>query len=77
MKRLELDGKPQLVEINSIKITMETLSVKDVQLQIVDQGNTSIFHIDEAFSIKKEKINYAITASPTRIPLIYSKLETE
>ena len=56
---------------------METLSVKDVQLQIVDQGNTSIFHIDEAFSIKKEKINYAITASPTRIPLIYSKLETE
>ena len=57
LKRLDLEGKTNLVNISSIKDTGETIRAKEVKLQIVDHGNTSIFHVDRALSIEREKLN--------------------
>ena len=57
MKRLDLEGKTKLVNISSIKDTGENIRVKEVKLQILDHGNTSIFHIDGALSKENEKFD--------------------
>ena len=47
LKRLDLEGKTKLVNISSIRDAGETIRVKEVKLQIVDHGNTSIFTLME------------------------------
>ena len=54
-----------MVNISSIKDTGETIRVKTIKPQIVDPGNTSIFHIGGALSIEKEKFN-----KPSQHPLL-------
>ena len=57
LKRLDLDGKTKSINISSIKDVEETIRVKEVKLKIVDNENTSIFHINGALSIEREKFN--------------------
>ena len=65
LKRLDLEGKTKLANISSIKDTGETIRVKTIKPQIVDPGNTSIFHIGGALSTEKEKFNM-----PSQHPLL-------
>ena len=56
-KRLNLRKKPKIVNISNIKDSAEMLNVDDVKLYVIDEENTSSFHINIVLAIKRERFN--------------------
>ena len=56
-RKLKLKGKAKRVIISSIKDSGENINVQEVEIQVIDNNNTSSFVIKEALAIEKEKFN--------------------
>ena len=54
-KRLNLRKNCNIVNISSIKDSVELINVDEVKLYVIDEENTSSFHIKKALVIKRER----------------------
>ena len=56
-KRLNFRKNPKIVNISNIKDSVELLNVDEVKLYVIDEENTSSFHINKVLAIKREMFN--------------------
>ena len=56
-KRLNFRKNPKIVNISNIKGFVELLNVDEVKLYVIDEENTSSFHINKVFAPKREMSN--------------------
>ena len=56
-KRLNFRKNPKIVNISNIKDSVELLNVDEVKFYVIDEENTSSFHINKVLAIKREMFN--------------------
>ena len=55
-KKKNLRKNSKIVNFSSIKDSGELINVDEVKLYIIDEENTSSFHINKALAIKRESL---------------------
>ena len=56
-KRSSLRKKTNIANISNIKYSGAVINVDEVKFYVIDEENTSSFHINKALTIKKERFN--------------------